>query len=76
MLRGHFFLRKKGHFLKIRTALLYLLQKSWGHVLSVPPPPIPTSVPMLMNLCWFVGWFVKLTEGSNFVGTLMNFLDV
>ena len=35
--RGHFFLKKKGHFLKIKRALLCLLQNLGGHVPPVPP---------------------------------------
>ena len=36
-LRGHFFLKKKGAFLKIKRALLCLLENLGGHVPPVPP---------------------------------------
>ena len=36
-LRGHFSLRKKGHYLKIKRAHLRLLQNLGGHVPPVPP---------------------------------------
>ena len=39
---GTFSLRKKGHFLKIKRALLCLLQNLGGHV--PPVPPVPTSM--------------------------------
>ena len=38
-LRGHFSLREKGHFLKMKKALLCLLQNLGGHTPPVPPPP-------------------------------------
>ena len=37
-----FFLRKRGHFQKIKRALLCLLQNLGGHV--PPVPPVPTSM--------------------------------
>ena len=41
-LRGHFSLRKRGHFLKIKRAIIWLFQSLGGHV--PPVPPVPTSM--------------------------------
>ena len=41
-LQGHFSLKKKGHFLEIKRALLCLLQNLGGHVPQCPM--IPTSM--------------------------------
>ena len=40
---GTFSLRKKGHFLEIKRALLCLLQNLGGHVPPVPPVPMSVS---------------------------------
>ena len=42
-LRGHFFLKKKGAFIRLKSALLCLLQNLGGaHAPSAPP--VPTSL--------------------------------
>ena len=43
-LRGHFFLKKKGHFLRIERAFLCLLQNLWKHLPPVPPSSVPMSL--------------------------------
>ena len=48
-LRGHFSLRKRGHFLKINRALLCLLQNLIGYVPQCPP--IPMSMPQKLSKC-------------------------
>ena len=42
MLRGHFFLKKKGAFSEIKRAFLCLLQNLGGHL--PPVPSVPTSM--------------------------------
>ena len=46
-LRGHFFLKKKGAFLRMKRPLLFLLQNLGGHV-----PPVP---PRFLRLCVYFG---------------------
>ena len=49
--RGHFSLKKKGHFLKIKRALRCLLQNLGGTCPPVPPPA-PTSMFLSDQICF------------------------